>query len=273
MFPKLGALSVADIDTGLVLKVIEPIWSTKTETASRLRRRIETILDWATVRGYRSGDNPARWAGHLREVLPPPDKTRQVKHHAALPFAELPAFMSELAKREGVAARALEFTILTAARTGETIGATWNEIDFKNKTWTVPADRMKGRKEHVVPLSVPAIEILRGLPREADFVFIGGQRNNGLSNMAMAAVLKRMGRSDVTVHGMRSVFSDWAHERTAHVGNVIEMALAHSIPSATEAAYRRGTLFAKRTRLMNDWARYCYGKAASGEVVSIRAVR
>ena len=272
VFPKLGALSVADIDTGLVLRVIKPLWSTKTETASRLRRRIETILDWCVVRGFRAaGDNPARWAGHLAEVLPP--QTRQVKHHAALPFDQLPAFMSELVKREGVAARALEFTILSAARTGETIGALWSEFDLDAKTWTVPADRMKGHKEHVVPLSARAVEILRAVPREADFVFIGGQRGGGLSNMAMAAVLKRMNCAE-TVHGFRSSFRDWAAERTSYPNHVVEMALAHTV-GGVEGAYRRGDLLEKRRRLMAEWARFATTKPViTATVTGIReAVR
>ena len=202
-------MPVADIDTGLVLKCIEPIWQAKTETANRVRGRIESVLDWATVRGYRKGDNPARWRGHLAEVLPSREKIQKTVHHAALPFAELPLFVSELKEREGVAARALEFTILTAARTGETIGARWDEIDLEEKIWTVPAGRIKGGREHRVPLSAAALEILSELPREKGnpFVFIG-PRKGGLSNMAMAATLNRMGRDDITVHGFRSTFRD-----------------------------------------------------------------
>ena len=276
VFPTLGALSVADIDTGLVLKVIEPIWSTKTETASRLRRRIETILDWAAVRGFRSADipNPARWKGHLSEVLPPPDKTKPVQHHAALAYTAVPTFMAELEGRQAIAARALAFTILTASRTGETIGATWDEIDLKEGVWTIPAGRMKAAKEHKVPLADAALEILRALPREAgnDFVFIGQQGGGGLSNMAMLALLKRMDQP-VTVHGFRSAFRDWAAERTSFANHILEMALAHTV-QGVEAAYRRGDLLDKRRRLMSEWASYCYTKPASGEVVGIReAVR
>lgn len=275
-FPKIGRLSVAGIDTGLVLKVLEPIWPDKTETANRVRGRIEGVLDWATVRGYRQGDNPARWKGHLENVLPARGQIQKVNHHAALPFAELPEFMTALAEREGIAARALEFLILTAARTGETIGATWEEIDLQEKTWTVPAGRMKASKEHRVPLSAPAVEILRALPREKDnpFIFIG-PRKGGLSNMAMAAVLIRMGRQKITVHGFRSTFMDWAHEQTAFTKVVIDMALAHVVGDKVEAAYRRGDLFAKRARLMADWARYCTTPpaAARGEIVSIRGKR
>jgi integrase len=257
-YPKIGKLPVADIDLGLVLKVIEPIWEAKTETASRVRGRIETVLDWATVRGYRKGENPARWRGHLEHVLPARGRIAKQNHHAALPYAELPAFMSELRKREGVAAKALEFTILTAARTGETIGATWGEINFSDKTWTVPAGRIKGGREHRVPLSDTALKLLKSLPTEKnnEFVFIG-PRSGGLSNMGMASVLSRMERKDITVHGFRSTFRDWAAERTNYPNHVVEMALAHTIGSKVEAAYRRGDLFDKRRQLMATWEKFC----------------
>jgi integrase len=274
VFPKIGKLPVADIDTGLVLKCIESIWQDKTETANRTRGRIEAVLDWATVRGYRKGDNPARWRGHLSEVLPARGRIQKTNHHAALPFVEIPEFMSELRAREGVAARALEFTILTVARTGETIGAMWHEIDLKEKIWTIPAGRMKASKEHRVPLSNRALEILRALPREKKnpFVFIGS-RKGGLSNMAMASVLGRIGRDDITVHGFRSTFRDWAAERTAYPNHVVEMALAHVIGDKVEAAYRRGDLFAKRLRLIADWAKFVITKPAStsAKVVPLRA--
>ena len=216
VFPVFGDVSVADVDTGLVLKALErehpdhpgkSIWLAIPETASRVRGRIENVLNWAKTRGYRDGENPARWRGHLQNVLQP-RKVRDVEHHPALPYDDVPEFMEALAKRDGVAARALEFTILTAARTGEVIGATWDEIDLEKEVWTVPAKRMKAGKEHRVPLSERAVEILQKLPHEDGnpFVFIG-PRANGLSNMAMASVLKRMERSDITVHGFRSVFS------------------------------------------------------------------
>ena len=272
-YPTLGKLPVAAIDTGLVLKVIEPIWPTKTETASRVRSRVEAVLDWATVRGYRTGDNPARWKGHLAEVLPARGKIRRTIHHAALPFGEIGAFVAALRAREGVAARTLEFGILTAARTGEVIGARWPEVDLKAKVWTVPAGRMKGGREHRVPLSDGALEILRALPREDNNprVFIG-PRKGGLSNMAMASVLHRMGRDAITVHGFRSTFRDWAAERTSYPNHVVEMALAHVIGDRVEGAYRRGDLFEKRRRLMADWAKYCGTKPTQGaEVVPIRA--
>ena len=246
-FPIIGRLSVSDIDTGLVLQVIEPIWKSKTETASRVRNRIEAVLDWATVRGHRAGENPARWARHLENVLPA--RSQRYQHHPALPYLEIQNFIALLRQREGVASKALEFLILCASRTGEVIGATWNEIDFASKTWTIPADRMKAKKEHRVPLSDRALEILQALPREDGnpFVFIG-PRKNGLSNMAMATVLRRMERRDITVHGFRSSFRDWAAERTGHANFVVEMALAHTIGNAVEAAYRRGDLLTKRVR-------------------------
>jgi integrase len=273
VFPTIGKLPVADIDTGLVLKCIEPIWHDRTETANRTRGRIEAVLDWATVRGYRKGDNPARWRGHLSEVLPARGKIQKTKHHAALPIDAVPAFMAALREQHGVAARALEFTILTAARTAETVGARWQEIDLASATWTIPAGRMKASKEHRVPLSKPVLQVLRDVPREKNnpFVFIGPYKA-GLSNMAMAATLQRMERSDITVHGFRSTFRTWAGERTAHPVHVIEQALAHSIGTKVERAYARGDLFTKRARLMADWGKYCMAKPAeaSAKVVPLR---
>jgi len=268
-YPVIGALPVAEIDVGLVLKVLEPIWPTKTETASRVRGRIESVLDWATVRQYRKGDNPARWKGHLSEVLPARGKVAEVEHHAALPYQQMPQFMTQLAKREGVAAQALAFLILTAARTGEVIGAQWSEIDLAAKLWTVPAGRMKAGKEHRVPLSDRAIKLLSGLYREAanGHVFIGPRAGAGLSNMAMTTLMRRMGHGAVTVHGFRSSFDDWAHETTRHPNHVIEMALAHTIKNKTEKAYRRGDLLDARRRLMSDWAAYLAQER--GKVVQI----
>jgi integrase len=226
----INSLPVASIDTGLVLRCVEPNWVTKTETMSRVRGRIESVLDWATVRGYRSGDNPARWKGHLSEVLPARGQIAKVEHHAALPYRELPGFMQELRTREGVAARALEFTILTASRTGEVIGAQWDEIDLATATWKIPAGRMKGSREHRVPLSPRAVELLGELYREDgnDHVFLGS-RKSGLSNMGLAAVLKRMDRNDITVHGFRSSFRDWAAEQPNTANFVVEAALAHIV--------------------------------------------
>jgi integrase len=270
--PVLGGLPVAAIDTGLVLKCIEPIWQSKTETASRVRGRIEAILDWATVRGYRAGDNPARWKGHLGEVLPARRQIAKVQHHRALPFADVPGFVSDLQAREGMGARALEFAILTASRTGEIIGARWSEIDLDRKLWTVPAERMKGGREHRVPLSDRAIALLRALPREADFVFAGERRGTAIASTAMSNLLGRMGRLDITVHGFRSTFRDWAAETTGYPNHVVEMALAHMIGDKVEASYRRGDLFSKRSRLMADWAKYCMMKPAdtAGNVTPMR---
>jgi integrase len=272
--PVIGALSVHSIDTALVMKIIEPLWSTKPETASRLRGRIEAVLDWATVRGFRQGENPARWRGHLDKLLPARAKVRKVKHHAALPYDELPAFMSGLRTQEGVAARALEFLILTAARTGEVIGARSEEI--KDKVWTVPAGRMKASKEHRVPLSEAALAIIDidSLRKEQGgaYLFPGGKRDRPLSNMALLALLHRMGRSDLTAHGFRSTFRDWAAECTDYPNEVVEMALAHTISSKVEAAYRRGDLFDKRKALMSDWATFCASSGgADQKIIWIRA--
>jgi integrase len=259
VFPTIGNLPIASIDTGLVLKCIEPIWSSKTETASRVRGRIESVLGWAKVRGYRSGDNPAQWKGHLSEVLPAKTSITKVEHHPALDYRQMPRFIEELRQREGISARALEFTILTAARTSEVIGAIWDEIDLDNKVWTVPPGRIKGGKEHRVPLSDAAVAILENIPTERgnNHVFIGSQKGSGLSNMSMTAVLKRMKHGGVTVHGFRSTFRDWAAEQTHTPNFVVEMALAHVVGDKVEAAYRRGDLLEKRQQLMNDWARYC----------------
>jgi integrase len=266
-YPLLGDVSVQAIDTALIMKVIEPIWATKPETANRVRGRIESILNWATVRGYRQGENPARWRGHLDKLLPSRAKVRKTQHHNALPYAELPAFMVKLREEEGIAARALEFTILTAARTSEAIGAQRSEVNALEKLWTVPAERMKADKEHRVPLSDRALEIAATAPDDERFIFPGGRRGQPLSNMAMLALLKRMGRGDLTVHGFRSTFRDWAAERTNFPNEVVEMALAHAIDSKTEAAYRRGDLFEKRQRLMAEWEAYCAAIPKVGEVV------
>jgi integrase len=241
-----------------VLRILEPIWTTKTETASRLRGRIESILDWATARRYRQGENPARWRGHLDQLLPSRAKVAPVQHHEALLYAELPAFMARLREQAGAAARCLELTILTATRTGEAIAARWSEIDLAARTWTVPSERMKASKEHVVPLSGRVVEILKALPRSgSDYVFEKGHAGRPISNMAMTMTLRRMGRGDITVHGFRSTFRDWAAEQTGYPNHVVEMALAHTIGDKVEAAYRRGDLLEKRRALMRDWAAYC----------------
>ncbi len=260
--PKIGDLPVHAIDTGLVMQVLEPLWMEKPETASRLRGRIEVVLNWAKVRGYRECDNPARWRGHLDQLLPAKSKVRKVRHHAALPYSDMPAFMSDLRGRDGVGARALELAILTATRTSETISSRWDEID--GDVWTISASRMKGGREHRIPLSTRALEILDDLPREGDMVFPGARAGVGLSNMALLATLRRMERADLTAHGFRSTFRDWAAERTAYASEVAEMALAHAIPDKTEAAYRRGDLFEKRRRLMDEWALYCRSPINAG---------
>ncbi|WP_298725767.1 site-specific integrase [uncultured Ferrovibrio sp.] len=271
-YPVLGNLPVRGIDTGTVLRVLEPIWQTKTETATRVRGRIEAVLDWASARGYRNGDNPARWRGHLDKLLPSRSKIRKVVHHAALPYDELGAFMRDLRSRDSVAARGLEFQILTAARSGEVIGARWQEVDLIKKVWTVPAERMKAGKEHRVPLSTAAVTLLKRLKgdaKPADHVFPGANEDRPLSNMAFLQLLKRMNREDLTAHGFRSTFRDWAAELTSFPREVAEMALAHTIEDKVEAAYRRGDLFEKRRQLMEAWARHCATAAAKGKVVPI----
>ena len=258
-FPVIGALPVDMVDTGLVMQVLDPIWREKTETASRLRGRMEAILDWATVRGHRKGENPARWKGHLEALLPAKAKVAKVTHHAALPYQEISSFMSELRKRDGTAARGLELLILTATRTSEALGATWDEFDLTNKVWIIPADRMKAKNEHRIPLSEDAMAVLDGLQahRQGRFVLPGQGGKRPLSNMAFLQVLKRMGRGDLTAHGFRSTFRDWAAEQTSYPSEVAEMALAHTVSNKVEAAYRRGDMFEKRRRIMDDWARYC----------------
>ncbi len=270
--PVLGRLPLQAIDTGLIMQVIEPIWASKVDTANRTRGRIEAILDWAKVRGYRHGENPARWRGHLDKLLPARSKVRKVKHHAALPYPALPSFMQTLRGKTGIATRALEFTILTAARTTEALGAKWPEIDTEQKIWTVPAERMKAGKEHRVPLSPRALEIVEEMKKVRDedgFIFSSKRRAKPLSNMAMLQVLHRCGHDDLTVHGFRSTFRDWAEERTDHPRNVIEMALAHTIGDKVEAAYRRGDLMEKRRLLMIQWDQYCSSPESSATVISI----
>jgi integrase len=269
--PTFGELPVQAIDTALVTRVMEPIWTKKPETASRVRGRIESILDWATARGYRQGENPARWRGHLENLLPRRSKVRRVEHHAALPYSELSAFMLALRQQEGVAARALEFTILTAARTGEVIGARWEEINIAERLWSVPAERMKAGREHRVPLCGKALEIVEEMRAiGGNFIFPGGKRGKPLSNMAMTMLLRRMGHGDQTVHGFRSTFRDWAAERTNFPAEVAEMALAHAVTDKVEAAYRRGDLFEKRRALAEAWAKFCATALVGGEIVPIR---
>lgn len=271
VYPHFGALAVQAVDVGVVLQAIEPIWSTKPETAGRVRGRIEAILDWAKARGYRDGENPARWRGHLENLLPALSKVRRVEHHAALPFAEMATFLAELREQGGVTSRALEFTILTGARTGEALGARWDEIDFAKRLWVIPYERMKAGKEHRVPLAGLAMAIIEEMSkiRLGKFIFPGGRADRPLSNMSMLMLLRRMGRTDLTVHGFRSSFRDWAAERTNFAREVCEMALAHATGDAVEVAYRRGDLFQKRRQLADAWAKFCTAAPAAGEIVPL----
>jgi integrase len=276
-YPVIGELSVAAVETSHIMKILDdndnPLWTTKTETASRVRGRMEAVLDWAKARHYRTGENPARWRGHLDKLLPAKSKVRRVKHHDAMPYADVPAFVADLRDNDSVSARALEFTILTAVRTGEAIGAKWSEFDFAAKVWTVPGERTKSGREHRVPLSDRALEILASVPREDgnEHVFIGGRKGAGLSNMAMLELLRGMVENGLTVHGFRSSFRDWAGESTNFPREVAEAALAHVLPDKTEAAYRRGDALEKRRRLMDAWARYCARPVTAGDVVTLPA--
>ena len=280
VYSHFGEMRVGDIGTEHVIAALQPIWKDKPETASRLRGRVETILDAAKVQGLRSGENPARWRGHLDQVLPKVAKAKDARnkrlgrsgHHTAMAYFELPAFTARLAAAEAVAAKALEFTVLTAARSGETLGATWAEIDMHEQVWIVPADRMKARKEHRVPLSPRALAILetmQGLRTRKDesAPVFPNAKGGHLSSMAMAMVLRRM-ECPATVHGFRSTFRDWAAETTGYAFEVCEMALAHAIGNKAEAAYRRGDLKDKRRRLMDDWATYCASKPAGRSTVT-----
>jgi integrase len=261
--PHFGDLPVGDVGTEHVLAALEPIWRVKPETATRVRGRIESVLDYATARDWRSGENPARWRGHLANLLPARSKVAPVEHHAALPWIEIGHFLPALRAQAGVAAKALELAILTAARSGETLGARWGEIDMAAKLWTVPASRMKAGREHRVPLSEAALKVLREMAklRTVDspdaFVFPGAIAGQPLSIMAMTMTLRRMKRGDLTVHGFRSTFRDWCGEATPTPREVAEAALAHTVADKTEAAYARGDLFAKRVRLMDQWAKFC----------------
>jgi len=273
VYPEFGNLPVSAIDTGLVLKAIEPIWKTKTETASRIRGRVESILDWATVRNYRQGENPARWRGHLEKTLPKRSKVQKVSHHAALPYEEIGTFITELRANNGASASALEFIILTAARTGEALGAMWNEIDLDNAVWTIPEERMKAEVEHRVPLSDRVLSILKDLPRikDSEYVFPGMKHGRPLSNMACLKLLERMERDSITVHGFRSTFREWAAEQTAFARGVAEQALAHTNRDKVEAAYQRRDLFDKRRQLMDAWTDYCAKDGnQKGNVTQIR---
>lgn len=272
-YPKMGDMLVRDVGLPQVLGVLEPIWTKKTETATRLRGRIESVLDWATAREYRSGANPARWKGHLDKMLPAPRKIAKPEHHPALAVSEVGAFMQALRQQAGTGARALEFAILTGVRSGEVRGARWSEIDLEEAVWVIPGERMKMGKEHRVPLSRVAVTLVRQQPviDNNDLVFpapLGGE----LSDMALTAVMRRM-KVDAVPHGFRSTFRDWCAERTNYPREVAEMALAHAIGDKVEAAYRRGDLFEKRRRLMAEWATFCGKVETKGEVVPIQKNR
>jgi integrase len=273
VMPVLGDLPVSAVDKALVIKVLEPIWSEIPETAARVRGRIEAILDWAEMRDYRSGPNPAAWKGRLDKVFPARSLVQKVEHHPALPFGEMGAFFEDLSGEDCTAARALTFTILTVGRTGEVIEAKWPEVDLESALWTVPEVRMKGGREHKVPLSAPALKVLRTqhkITGGKGYIFPGLKPKKALSNMAMLKLLGRMKRTDLTVHGFRSTFRDWVEEQTAFPGSVAEAALAHVVGDKTEAAYRRGDLLDKRRQLMSAWARYCSTPIQLGKVIPIK---
>jgi integrase len=275
-YPKIGSMRVDSITTEDVLRVVEPIWRTIPETASRVRGRIESVLSWAIANRYWVGLNSARWVDGLEHLLPARAQIAKVVHYKALPYAEVPGFLSALTDAKGIAALALRFLVLTAARSGEVLGATWSEIDLKTKTWTIPGERMKGGKEHRVPLSEQACEILEALPRDPgnDRVFFGATKG-GLSSMSMLSVIGRLGYTGKTsAHGLRSSFKDWCSEQTNYPHELAEMALAHTVGNVVERAYRRGDQLEKRKRLMQDWAMFCYTSkpvAVGDNVVSIRA--
>jgi integrase len=274
VYPVFGNLPVSAIDTALVMQVLEPVWGTRTETANRVRRRVENVLDWATSRGYREGDNPARWRGHLENLLPKRSKVRAVVHLAALPYSEMPTFMAALREHPGIAARAVEFAILTVARSGEVRKARWDEFDIDARLRVIPGARMKAGKEHRVPLGQRALAVLDdvGVIRQENgengLVF-PGRTGGPISDHAMTEVLKRLGRGDVVLHGFRSTFSDWCAEQTATPSEVREMALAHTVGDRVEAAYRRGDLFSKRRLLMEEWGRFCSEPISTTNVVRI----
>ncbi len=284
--PDLGRMLVQDITTQDVLRVLQPIWATKTETASRVRGRIEAVLSWATVAGHRAGDNPARWAGNLKELLPPPSKVANEGNHPALTLEDAPRWFADLQGREGFGARALEFAALTATRSQEVRGALWSEIDLDKALWIIPAARMKMDKEHRVPLSARAVELLQALPKlEGNPLVFPAARGGQLSDMTLSATMKRMHESDISQggagyldrvskrpavpHGLRSTFRDWVSELTTYPGDMAEVALAHKISNAVEASYRRGDMIEKRRRMMADWAGFVGGKAKGGKVVRL----
>ena len=288
--PVFGSFPVSEVDTSLVMKVLSPIWKDKTETAKRLRGRIESVLGWATTSGFRQGENPARWRGHFENLLAEPNKIRVVKHHPSLPWKEIPSFMIALREQEGIASRALEFLILTATRTSEALEVTWDELDLDAGVWVIPAERMKGDVVHQIPLSKEAITLLTKISRVNKFVFTGASYDSCLSDMSLTAVLKRMHNKSikngnkgwvdpkrdsrrVTSHGFRSTFRMWGAESAAHSFSreVIEFALSHQLPDKVESAYQRGTVFDKRIPLMQSWADYCYKAQETASVTPIRS--
>lgn len=275
VYPVFGKVRVQAVDVGMVMQSLEPIWTVKPETAGRVRGRIESVLDWAAARDYRQGDNPARWRGHLENLLPKRSKLSPVQHHPAIAHAELGAFLIDLRRQDGIASRALEFAILTAARTGEVIGATWDEINISERLWTIPAVRMKSGLAHRVPLSKAALKIIESMKavRVGDWVFPGTTVAQPLSNMSLLKLLSRMGRGDLTVHGFRSTFRNWCAECTNFPHEVAEMALSHAVGDKVEAAYRRGDLLEKREQLAEAWARFCAAPAMAGDVVPLRGTR
>lgn len=271
--PVIGSLPVSEVSTALVLRILQPIWTEKTETATRVRGRIEKVLDWAKVQGYRAGDNPATWRGHLSEVLPKPSKVANTGNHAALPWVEIGAFMATLRAMPGAGALAMELIILTATRTSEVLNATWSEFDLEAGIWTISKERMKSFRGHRVPLSDAALAVLEKAKagrKDSDFIF-PGKPGRALSNTVCLQTLKRMNRGDLTVHGFRSSFRDWCAESTSYPRDVAEMALAHAIEDKSEAAYRRGDLLEKRRALMADWAAFCGIASTSATVTPIRA--
>lgn len=272
VYPVLGKIPVSDIELAHIVDVLTPLWTTKTETASRLRQRIEAVLSWSTVSGYRKGENVARWKGNLDAILPKPGKVAKVKHHRALPWNKVGGFMAALRKRQGMSARCLEYAILTACRSGEVRHAVWSEIDMEAKVWTIPPERMKAGREHRVPLSDTAINLLKELPRfeGVEYVF-PAPRGGALSDMALSMLLRKM-KIEAVPHGFRSTFRDWCSENTAFANEVVEMSLAHAIGNKVEKAYRRGDLFGKRRRLMDAWSKFCdtIQAADKAKVVSMR---
>jgi len=268
--PIIGSMSVADVELAHIISVLTPIWTEKTETATRVRQRIESILAWAAVNGYRNGDNPARWKGNLEHALPNPSKIKKVRHFPALHWSEMSGFMIDLRAREGIGARALEFAILTASRSSEVRGATWDEVDLQRKTWTIPGERMKARKDHVVPLSEPAIKLIKAMPEMEGCPYVFASARGGkLSDMALSQLTRRM-KVKAVPHGFRSTFKDWARSSTSYADEVSELALAHVSTDATRAAYARDGLLPKRVRLMRDWAKFCGTQKADSSVTPIR---